>query len=69
MVEVSNSQINEFSSSIVESRVDASLDFIEYFDSFVGGDGQFHVIAKLNRKKYFEKLDIELVKLRKSLQI
>tara|TARA_Y100001970_G_C14246983_1_gene869004 strand:- start:2944 stop:4281 length:1338 start_codon:yes stop_codon:yes gene_type:complete len=65
VVEVSNSQINEFSSSIVESRVDASLDFIEYFDSFVGGDGQFHVIAKLNRKKYFEKLDIELGKAEK----
>ena len=62
IVEASNDQINEFSSSMIESRVEANLKFIEYFDSFGSKDGQYHVIARLNREKYFEQLALELKK-------
>ena len=62
IIEANNDQINEFSSSIIESRVETSLDFIEYLDSFSSGDGQYHVVAKLNREKYFKKIAIELQK-------
>lgn len=62
VIEANNDQINEFSSSITESRVETSLENIEYLDSFISRDGQFHVVARLNREKYFKKIASELKK-------
>ena len=62
IVEANDDLVNEFSSSIIESRVEVSLDFIEYLDSYITSDGQYHVVAKLSREKYFKKLAVELQK-------
>jgi hypothetical protein len=51
-----NQNFSEFSKSLIETRVDASLEYVENFDSFQGGSRQY-VLARLNKSKYFEKIN------------
>lgn len=51
-----NQNFSEFSKSLIETRVDASLEYVENFDSYQGGNRQY-VLARLNKPKYFEKIN------------
>ena len=55
VVEALNAEVNEFSRSIIRTRVNASLDFVDYVDSYRSSK-MYYVLARLNKKRYFENL-------------
>ena len=55
VVEAANTEVNEFTRSIIKTRVNASLDFVDYADSYRSSQ-MYYVLARLNKKSYFENL-------------
>ena len=58
VVESNNDLINEFSKSVIKTRVNTSLDFVEYKDSYKIND-RLYILARLNKKLYYEKIALE----------
>ena len=55
VMEATNMDYKEHSKSIIETRVEASLDYVEVSDSYQDTQGQY-VLAKLDKQQYFDKL-------------
>jgi hypothetical protein len=56
VVEAANTEVNEFTRSIIKTRVNASLDFVDYAASYRSSQ-MYYVLARLNKKSYFVNLD------------
>ena len=55
VMEATNMDYKEYSKSIIETRVEASLDYVEVSDSYQDTQGQY-VLAKMNKQQYLDKL-------------
>ena len=56
MMEATNMEYNEYSRSIIETRVETSLDYVEVSDSYQDSQSQY-ILAKLDKQKYFDNLE------------
>ena len=54
-MQASNNNFEEFSKSIIETRVDASLEYVENIDSYRDKKRQY-VLARLDKNQYFDKI-------------
>ena len=55
VMQASNNNFEEFSKSIIETRVDASLEYVENIDSYRDKKRQY-VLARLDKNQYFDKI-------------
>ena len=55
VMQASNNNFEEFSKSVIETRVDASLEFVENVDSYRDKKRQY-VLARLDKNQYFDKI-------------
>ena len=55
VMQASNNNFEEFSKSIIETRVDASLEYVENVDSYRDSKRQY-VLARLDKNQYFDKI-------------
>ncbi len=53
-----NYDVNDYSESLIETRVQNSLPHIE-FDKFHNSEDRFYVLAKLSKQKYFEAIALK----------
>lgn len=58
LVEGNNNFVQEFSRSVIQTRVDANLEFIEYLESFRTSDS-YYILVRLDKEQYFAKLKAE----------
>ena len=58
VMQATNMEYNEYSRSIIETRVETSLDYVEVSDSYQDPQSQY-VLAKLDKQQYFDNLERE----------
>ena len=58
VMQATNMEYNEYSRSIIETRVETSLDYVEVSDSYQDSQSQY-VLAKLDKQQYFDNLERE----------
>ena len=56
VMQATNMEYNEYSLSIIETRVETSLDYVEVSDSYQDANSQY-ILAKLNKQQYFDNLE------------
>ena len=56
VMQATNMEYNEYSRSIIETRVETSLDYVEVSDSYQDPQSQY-VLAKLDKQQYFDNLE------------
>ena len=67
VMQANNNNFEEFSKSVIETRVDASLEFVENVDSYRDKKRQY-VLARLDKNQYFDKIKRKKMKLNKKLK-
>ena len=55
IMQATNNDFDEYSKSIIETRVDASLEYVENVDSYQDNKRQY-VLARLDKSRYFSKI-------------
>ena len=55
VMQATNNDFDEYSKSIIETRVDASLEYVENVDSYQDNKRQY-VLARLDKSRYFSKI-------------
>ena len=56
VMQATNMEYNEYSRSIIETRVETSLDYVEVSDSYQDSQSQY-ILAKLDKQQYFDNLE------------
>ena len=60
VMQATNNDFEEYSKSIIETRVDASLEYVENLDSYQDKHRQY-VLARLDKNRYYLKIKRKLI--------